>query len=536
MKQDDLHKATLINNLFAFKNYFILFAIAGILLCLYDQKKPLGDYANYYFGSKFLYEGVPAQDIYDPATFNKIIAEEGVKGVFVNYAPVPPFSLLFFVPFTVFDLELSKLLFNVLSFLIFTISLYRLCSLIDIKRPYLFLIGVIIAIPLQNNILQGQTYLLITASLCEGYIALRKQKEQRASLLFALPIALKIFPAIVLFWLFFTRRKKTLILTILFSTLLFLIVIPFTGVDLLEEYVFSTLPRLSAGEILDPYTINYQSFTVLLRKVFVYDRLLNPAPFLDAVLLFDLLNTLFSALVLTLNIYLIRKNEENTLFTFGLTLFCGLLISGYGTSYSLILMIFLALALLISEKNPTFKLLYLFLFLGINTIPVNKLYDLPLTLQFMRLALMLALFITILLTHRARIISSNYLVIFLLLLTPSGLKYARKQDNNFYYLDQEPSLLISEYKSHPKGILIYHPSNEGIDSTLYHTRDHIYKSTNLTIQNNQIYYNGKQLTIGSDHKKQPMRLNHDQVIYLSDQGRGVNLFAIRKIDIKTNPY
>src|SRR5262245_21921676 len=80
-----------------------LFLAAGALFCLLAWKAPIGDFGNYYFGSRLRWQGTPAAGLYDPCRFNALVRQEpGMQDerFFLNYTPVPPFSLLFYAPFT----------------------------------------------------------------------------------------------------------------------------------------------------------------------------------------------------------------------------------------------------------------------------------------------------------------------------------------------------------------------------------------------------------------------------------------------------
>jgi hypothetical protein len=80
--------------------------------------------------------------------------------------------------------------------------------------------------------------------------------------------------------------------------------------------------------------------------------------------------------------------------------------------------------------------------------------------------------------------------------------------------------------------MINYLGTKGPDSLIYKTNDRISISDKLILKDNQIFYNGKQVTVGYDIKKSPlMLLNHNEVLYLSDKGRGVGLTGLRKIKL-----
>ena len=101
-----------------------------LLLCGYYGYKaidfPIHDFANYYFGGKFLVEGHFNSDIYFPYEFNKAIFHLGHSGIFASYAPNTPFLAVFFALFSIFSLAVAKLIFNGISVVLLVFSLYRL--------------------------------------------------------------------------------------------------------------------------------------------------------------------------------------------------------------------------------------------------------------------------------------------------------------------------------------------------------------------------------------------------------------------------
>jgi hypothetical protein len=508
---------------------FGMFALVLLFMAYVVRTKAPGDYLNYYYGTKFFFQGISVYSIYDAASFNTLIAAEGIEKAFSNYTPVPPFSLLFYYPFTGISFVWSKMIFNVVSIFLFMVSLYRLCVRQRIKPLHVSIVLGILIYPIYNNLVQGQSYLLILSLLIEGYLFSLKGRTWISSLLFAIPIALKLFPVIILIWLYVTGRKKELWQTIIFTCLLLLVVLPFVGTSFWFSYHTSILTRLLSGEINDPFSVTFQSYSVLLKKAFVYDRMLNPSVLLHAQWLYILLNTLITAAFMQASVQLIRACKSQPLQSFGITFVCGLLISGYGTNYGLVLLLFIGLAILQSDKNKMDQYILLLLLLCIAFFQVGKFVQYPIFLQFGRLYLMIAFFI--LMTRKEHIVWFNResLVILLLLFLPVSLRCFQKQDESDYYLSREPSLFITTYKQTAEGLMLYYIGADGSDSVVYRTIDQIHLSDQLYINHNQIFINGKRITSGNDLKRQPAFLNKNEIIYLSDQGRGPGLTTLRNI-------
>ena len=509
-----------------------VFLAVTIILAYKTQFKSPGDYLNYYYGSTFLFQGISTESIYDPASFNKYIATEGIEHAFSNYTPVPPFSLLFYYPFTLIEFSLSKLIFNILSLCIFIFSLYRLCIELAVKPWIICTVLFVLIYPIYNNLVQGQSYLLIIALLIEGYLFSLRGKVWFSALFFAIPITLKLFPAILMLWLFFAGRKKEFFLTIIFTGVLSFSVIPFMGIDSWLKYHISILPRLISGEINDPFSVTYQSYAVLLKKVFVYDKMLNPFPVVHALWLMYVFTTIISAVCIHACIQFLQNNNRQLFLCFGMVFLCGLTVSGYGTNYSLVLLLFIAIACLSSDVYSGFYKVCLLILICITAFFQSVWFsNFPVELQFGRLYSILIIFFLLIKGQRIVWFSKTFFFLLLLLLIPIVLKYVQKKDHTDYYLTHEPSLFITSYDIVPEGIHLSYIGKEGSGTVVYKTKDHISISDQLYIKNNQVYEGTKQITFGKDLKKQPAYLNTREIIYLSDYGRGPGLTTLRKLKL-----
>ena len=127
------------------------------------------DFANYYFGGEFIKLGKFSSSIYFPHIFNQEVASLGHQHLFLSFAPNSPFLAIFFYPFTFFSLSFAKLIFNILSLGLFLYSLRNLVKSYQIKQIFLFLIPFVFFIPLRNNFLFGQVYLILFFLLSEGF-------------------------------------------------------------------------------------------------------------------------------------------------------------------------------------------------------------------------------------------------------------------------------------------------------------------------------------------------------------------------------
>lgn len=213
----------------------IVALIPLFLLCSYYIYKavgfPIHDFANYYFGAAFLADGNFTSNIYFPYYFNKTIADMGYSGIFVSYAPNTPFLAFFFYPFTFLSPESAKLLFNIVSSLLFFISINRLAALYKIRTVYLILVPIVFFVTIKNSLLFGQVYFLLFFLLAETLLAYENKRFLKMSVLLSVAIMLKVFPVIFLLMLCFRKQFRTAFYVMIFCAVLFLISVAFTGID-----------------------------------------------------------------------------------------------------------------------------------------------------------------------------------------------------------------------------------------------------------------------------------------------------------------
>ena len=101
------------------------FAPLALLLAYFVYRAtwaPPGDFAGYYFGSWELWRGA-VSTAYDTASLNLAILQKGFTGVFVSYTPFPPFTALAVAPFLWMPVAAAKLAFNIVSVVLFLLSL-----------------------------------------------------------------------------------------------------------------------------------------------------------------------------------------------------------------------------------------------------------------------------------------------------------------------------------------------------------------------------------------------------------------------------
>lgn len=506
-----------------------MFVILGTVFTVQMVNKPLSDWGNYYYGSNFLLNGTFGKDVYEPFKFNMMVRQQGETDIFLNYTPIPPFTALFYVPFQFTGVINAKIIFSILSVLIFALVFYRFTKFLQINSYWLLIIPILLVFPMRSNIFFGQTYLLIIAMLMEGYISYRTDKKILAGVLWSVAILLKLFPGIILLYLLFKKDYKQLGITAAFILVLSLITAAVTGFTLNYDYFTHIMPRMLNNDINDTYASSYQSMPVLLNKIFVYDKLLNPTGSMEQPVLFKILYALYSFTVLYICAMFTLKNENegNDILKFSLWLVAGLLVTGYGSGYSLLLLIFITITSVQQFKNK-FKLAIIFGFIfAICSIPVHMFTKYSVLMQFPRLYIFILFFIILIIFFKITPQLKYYIAVPVLAVA-FGFLRAGSVSNSEYVLNKEEALLIYDYTESNGKLKIKFIDQNGRNEKELEYPVQLSESPQIEIKNNKLYYNGNELLTSGGNIVNAKLNGSGEVYYLSDNNRGVGFFTLRK--------
>lgn len=372
------------------KKFIYFFLLFNFILLVITFNHPIGDFGNYYYGSKFWREGIDPLKFYQSIHFfNSEIRHHENGAFFENYTPVPPFSLLFYWPFTFLKLSIAKLLFNLFGLFVFCFSLQRLIRTLQVFSPAFYFLPFIFLQPLYSNFHHSQAYLLIAALLFEFYIALQNNKKIALGLIIALLFCLKIFPAFIAVIFLFKKDWKALGWSILFTAVFLLLTLFCVGTDVLNYYYLDVFPRLALNDVTAPFSHFNQSFHTFLLNSFVFHPFLNPSPLVNATLIAVIIQLAFYSFIFSVFIKIVLK--QNVFTAFFVSILVLILINKYSTVYGLIIL-FPFVFLLKDLPVKKMALICCILLLACN-IPIHKLGNLPLALQYTRVWLLLAVFI-----------------------------------------------------------------------------------------------------------------------------------------------
>lgn len=502
-----------------------------LLLCAFYIYKaiafPIHDFANYYFGSYFLRQHTFTLNTYFPYLFNKEIVALGNPPLFAGFAPNTPFLAMLLYPFTFISLASAKLTFNIISTILFVFSIYRLAQFYKIKWVYLVFIPLVFFVPIKNELLFGQVYLLLFFLLTEFWLANEKNQQFKAALFLCFAIFLKVFPVLLVLIYLCKKQFKPLFYILGISVLFFGISLLFIDFDLWKFYINDVLFKASNGEIATAYVDNYQSVFMFFKRLLVFDANENPTAFVNYPDLFYAVIIGFKIMLITIG-YFISKADKNQLATFSFWILASILISPYGSTYTFILLLFPFFALLKSEISKVKKVVFCGLLLLVNNFPLSFFIENSFPISYLRLLFLVLLFGLFLFELRQKI---NWKIVAIFTFVPMALLLIFKKNetiNSTALLVKSP-ILIYDYKIENNQLTYFYWNENGENEASIPFKS--LSSRALDLKENQIVTKNRILTSDTSHKYKAMLVDNKTVIYLSDYDRGIGFYTLRKIEL-----
>ncbi len=519
----------------------ILYFAPFFLSCLYFLCQSwhfnLHDFSNAYFAALFLKIGTFDTQIYNALDFNNKIVHSGFQNIFAAYYPNTPFFAFFFLPFSFLQPAFAKLSFNIISVLLLSLVTFRCWKQFEPPAYLLLLLPLIFYIPIKTNILYGQVYFLLSYLLLAGLLALQNKKNIMGATCWGVAVLLKIFPALLVFYLFIHKQFKFILYFGLACLALLILSLSFITPTHWSYYLYDIFPLANKGILYDGFTPAAKSANMLFRNIFIYDEVLNPKPFISSILLYKITVAAYKTTIISASILYTLKNKDNLLASFSVWIMTALLLTPNQSYYAGILLLFPFVAIWQKTSKVSLKCQWFFTFvlcLCCN-IPIKYFLELPLLFKFPKFWLLLFLFVMFyFLTTAADKINIKVSItiaptVFLLLLLNSI--FSVSQQSNAYVVKEKTPILITDYDHVDNKIVYYYQTPNGILPKNTDITNTLFDTTNITIKNNQIFYKEKMLTRNKGNKQKAIQVNKNEIFFLSDENRAPGFYTLRKVKI-----
>jgi len=337
------------------------------------------DFANYYLVADLYREGYPVERVYEWTWFQRQKDHFGIERPLVGFAPSTLTSALLVVPLSSMPPLVANrwwLAINLALLSLTGVFLKRITSLPWRRIGVLVFLAVA---PLQSNFLSGQVHLVMLLLVAIAAWLYFEDRAFLCGIALGAAAALKIYPA--LFLLFFLVKKQWraavgllcgMLGAVLASAGLF-------GVAACRIYFREILPWGLRGEITDPYATGWDSLNALLRRLFLFEPELNPAPVAHLPHVFAILHSLIHTLILTAFLWAMVSgdgSQSRRKLEWASYCFLLLLLSSEPLPYHFLILILTAVLVvdyLIAREKPTWVVAIVIVYAFV-CVPYDRLY------------------------------------------------------------------------------------------------------------------------------------------------------------------
>lgn len=268
------------------------------------------DFPNYYLAASIHHQGILLDRAYEWRWFQRQKDYRQIDQTLVGFAPHPPMCAVPMLPLAWLPSLEAKRVWLVLNlgFLALVVLILRRVTALSWRR--LFLLTFLCILPLRENFLFGQYYVLILLLLCAAYYTACRGWRLSSGAILAAAASLKIFP--VFFLILFLRKRNWRAAAGLVGggAVLAGISILIFGWSVHEVYLRDVLPRALHGDLVGPYVLQWNSFTGLCHRWFLSEPELNPAPWMNSVMAYSFAQALVGTVLLFS--FLFSTGEEDT--------------------------------------------------------------------------------------------------------------------------------------------------------------------------------------------------------------------------------
>ncbi len=311
------------------------------------------DFPNYYTASRLLLDGKDISRIYDDRWFQEQISSFGIdqQGIFT---PFPPITAFLMVPLAMLSPQTALRVWTIINIALVVCTIIVTTKISKKNWKWCTLIILSSGIALINNFRFGQMYLLLTLLILLGYYLLQKEKIIGSGILLGIGAAFKYFPFAFL-PLFIIRKQWTIVLSFI-ATVVFIyyVGLAFLGIDVYSRFFSTVILNHTEGNLHNPFSATYQSWSSLLHRICIYDSELNPTPLFNSFTLYNLLKYLIVTSVIGVLVWLMIRtryvsNELKLSIQLSLFTITGLLLLPASATYHFLILI-LPIALLLSNS------------------------------------------------------------------------------------------------------------------------------------------------------------------------------------------
>jgi hypothetical protein len=257
------------------------------------------DFPNYYTAGVIARTGIGVERLYDDHWFQQQISAQGISEL-GKFSPFPPATALLFIPLSWLTPLTALRILTLINILLLAGTVRLLAKLFSVSARESCVFVLLSGLAVVNCFRFGQLYIALMFTMVLTYSWLTKRRTLPAGLAAGILLPVKYFPVVLLLFFLLKREWKAALATLATSGLLLCLSVAVLGWRIHEEWLLTVVGQHLQSHLTqqNPFSMNFQSFDSLCRRLFVFDAALNPSPMLDAPMLYPTTKYLSVAVVL----------------------------------------------------------------------------------------------------------------------------------------------------------------------------------------------------------------------------------------------
>lgn len=256
------------------------------------------DFPTYYLAARLYRQGYPVRKLNDWIWIARQKDHASIDRPVVEFSTPTLLSILPVVPFSWLTPLDAKRAWLVVTLILLLCAAYLIIRMTSLGTRRVALITFLAVDPLRLNFLYGQSYVLMLFLLALAAWLFFDKRQFACGLTLALGSVIKIYPVLFLFYFASKRQWRAILGMILGLLALGTLSLLLFGYEANRAYALEVLPRALRGEVIDPYSVEWNSLAALLRRLFIAEPDLNPHPLIFSPFAYALLQPLCTAFLL----------------------------------------------------------------------------------------------------------------------------------------------------------------------------------------------------------------------------------------------
>jgi hypothetical protein len=268
------------------------------------------DFPNYYLIARLYREGYPLERVYEWTWLQRQKDHRGIDQPLVSFIPSTLPSALVVLPLSSLPpLQAKRWWLGInLVFLLLIAGLLR--SITELSSVRIALLMFLAIVPLRDSFLYGQMHILVLLLLTIAACLYFKDYLFFSGFVIAIAATMKIYPALFLVFLVFKKQWRAAVGVVVGLAGSAVLSLYLFGGDAYLAFVQEVLPRGLRGETIDPYSVAWNSLSALLRRLFIAEPELNPAPVVHAPALYAFLHPLIHGFIFVAFMWVVGTKTE----------------------------------------------------------------------------------------------------------------------------------------------------------------------------------------------------------------------------------